>query len=186
MRSVPLLLARETSPDKNPNVTISRSGNYTIICSFKAALALPFASDHSAIYTDASKLPDSEGVGVGLAVTNRQQTIYTEKLNIGSSQIVYNGELEGVTRAIEYTSKIAQSGYKFRIFSDNQAGLYRLRKPSDKPGQSNQIRSIVAAKATVAKGANIKLYWSPGHTDIYGNELADFLAKRATKLAPSI
>lgn len=140
------------------------------------------------IYTDVSNIPgpENKGIGVGLTAINCGRTIYIEKFNMGTSQIVYNGELEGVTRAIEYTVEIAQPGYNFRIFSDNQAGLYRLRTPSDNPGQSCQIRAIDAAKTTLAKGANIRLYWSPGHTDIYGNELADFLAKRATKLEPSL
>ena len=59
------------------------------------------------IYTDASKLPDSEGVGVGLAVINRQRTTYIEKVNIGGSQTVYDGKLEGVIRVVEYISSIA-------------------------------------------------------------------------------
>lgn len=42
-----------------------------------------------------------------------------------------------------------------------------------------------AAKLAKSKGATISMNWVPGHTDVEGNELADSLAKAATKMAPS-
>jgi len=36
----------------------------------------------------------------------------------------------------------------------------------------------------IRKGASIAVNWVPGHTDVYGNELADSLAKAATQLPP--
>ena len=77
--------------------------------------------------------------------------------NIGLGQLVYNGELEGATLAIKYANSIATRGQDFQIYSDNQAGLYRLKTPSDNPGQDCQIRAITAAKQIVAKGATITL-----------------------------
>ena len=85
---------------------------------------------------------------------------------------------------MEFASLIAQPGQQFRVHSDNQAGLHRLRTPSDDPGQACQIRAIEAAQAIVDKGASISLNWVPGHTNIAGNELADSLAKKATTLEP--
>jgi hypothetical protein len=52
--------------------------------------------------------------------------------------------------------------------------------PSDKLGQSQQIRAIVATEAITAKGASVELAWVPGHKNILGNEAADKLAKQAT------
>lgn len=105
--------------------------------------------------------------------------------NLGKDQLVYNGELEGVTQAVEYANKTAKPGLTFNIYSDNQAGLWRLKTPSDNPGQSCQIRAINAAKQATAKGAKINLKWVPGHTDINGNDKADELAKLATSQHPS-
>ena len=99
--------------------------------------------------------------------------------------IVYNRELEGVTRAIEYASSVAKEGEVYNIYTDNQAVLLRLKTPSDNPGQSHQIRAIIASKATIAKGAKIVLNWVPGHTDIIRNEEADRLAKAATLIEPN-
>ncbi|EDN97547.1 hypothetical protein SS1G_12398 [Sclerotinia sclerotiorum 1980 UF-70] len=94
---------------------------------------------------------------------------HQETINIGVNQLVYN----------------AQPGNKFKIYSDNQAGLFRLKTPSDLPGQSCQIKAIKAAEAIQNKGAEISLNWVPGHTSVQGNELADSLAKEATKIPSS-
>jgi ribonuclease HI len=142
------------------------------------------------IYSDASAISDdkSTGVGVGLVVFNHRSNapkiVYRGMSNLGHSQLVYNGELEGTTQAIEYASHVAQPGQHFHIFSDNQAGLHRLRTPSDQPGQACQIRAIAATELCSRKGAKVSLNWVPGHTDVYGNELADSLAKEATTLTP--
>ena len=140
------------------------------------------------IYTDASFIPEenSKGVGVGLvALDHSQGIIHQEMLNLGESQLVYNRELEGTTRAIEFTSRVAKPGQIYYIYSDNQAGLYRLKTLSDNPGQACQIRASQAVELAKSKGASISINWVPGHTEVYGNELADSLAKAATKLLPS-
>src|ERR1700710_1175653 len=108
------------------------------------------------------------------------EPIYTEYWNIGDNSIVYNSELEAVTRALEYTSDIAKEEIHFNIFSNNQAGILRLKTPSDKPGQNCQIRSIITSKSIKLKKATIDLIWVPGHTDIIGNKKANKLAKLAT------
>jgi hypothetical protein len=54
------------------------------------------------IYTDASSMEEGKGIGVGVIVYDHSDwdktKVYQENLNIGPSQLVYNGELEGVTR----------------------------------------------------------------------------------------
>jgi hypothetical protein len=103
------------------------------------------------LYTDASAncFPESRAIGVGLAVIKQGRTIHQLQQNLGDVQLVYNGELLGATLAIEYASQIAQPGQHFKIYSDNQAGLYRLATTSDNPGQAYQIRAIQAAKQIV-------------------------------------
>jgi hypothetical protein len=77
----------------------------------------------TSIYTDASYIPsESQGIGVGLAViTAQNQTVHTQVSNIGLNQLVYNGELEGITQAIEYASSVARPGESFKVYSDNRA-----------------------------------------------------------------
>ena len=44
---------------------------------------------------------------------------YRESQNIGASTIIYNKELEGITRAIKYTSNKAKRGELFNIYINN-------------------------------------------------------------------
>jgi len=138
------------------------------------------------IYTDASYIPRPESTGIGIGLAMYQHTAsgnklkYQKSANIGSSQLVYNGELEGITLAAEYASKIARPNQEIAIYADNQAALLRLKTPSDRPGQACQIRTSTAINAANEKGATVHLNWVLGHEDIPGNELADALAKSAT------
>ena len=114
---------------------------------------------------------------------NRGHELYQETINIGKGQIVYNGELEAITRGFEYAATVASSFKDIYIHADNQAAIYRIKTPSDKPGQIWQLRCLRAAKKVQDAGASIALHWVPGHTDIPGNEKADTLAKEAAKLS---
>ena len=140
------------------------------------------------IYTGASAIPNgnSTGMGVGLvAIDSLDHQIHQSQSNLGTSQLVYNGELEAIAQAVEHASSMAQPGQIFQIYSDNPSAIHRLANFSDQPGQEYQIRAILAAELAINKGAVISINWVPGHTDIPGNELADSLAKEATKLVPA-
>jgi ribonuclease HI len=144
------------------------------------------------MYSDASMIPTTESTGIGIGFIALQydnqgqpSTIHRNIDNIGQSQLVYNGELEGITQAIEYASTIAQPGQNYNIYADNQAALNRLKSANDNPGQSQQIRANEATLNAIEKGATIALNWVSGHTDIYGNDQADKLAKLATTIEPS-
>jgi hypothetical protein len=92
------------------------------------------------IYIDGSQTKKGLEVGLGLIVYSYETPYilviakYRESQNIGASTIVYNRELEGVTRAIKYTSSKVKRGELFNIFIDNQASLLRLKTPSNKLG----------------------------------------------------
>jgi ribonuclease HI len=152
-----------------------------------------FGPNTLVLYTDGSKLidKDTKGIGIGVVVfdysISHSIPIHQYTLNIGLDQEVYNGELEGITSAIEYASSIVLPGVDIIIYSDNQASLKRLSTISNQPGQACQARAIQSTKDALAKGAkSIQLKWVPGHMDILGNELADKLAKQATKIQPII
>jgi hypothetical protein len=71
---------------------------------------------------------DCKGVGVGLVVLSYDRgsarVVHKSMTNLGDSHLVYNGELEGTTQAIEYVSRAAKPGQSYHIYSDNQAGLH--------------------------------------------------------------
>ena len=47
------------------------------------------------------------------------KVLYKGMTNIGEDQIVYNGELEGLTEAIELASIRAKPNDRFLLFGDN-------------------------------------------------------------------
>jgi len=173
-------------------VNISKQPKEEAAKEHNSLIKLRQADYYIAIYTDASVIKRGRGVGVGycsyysslcpIALGYSKHSQNTT--NLGQDQLVYNGELEGVTMAAEYASRVAYPGLHIDIFSDNQAGLWRLKTLSDNPGQSHQIRVRKAAKTAKHKGATIALNWVPGHIDVLGNELADLLAKSATANTP--
>jgi hypothetical protein len=77
------------------------------------------------IYINRSQTEKGLRVGLGLIVYSHETSYipviakYRESQNIEASTIVYNRELEGVTRAIKYTSSKAKRGKLFNIFIDN-------------------------------------------------------------------
>ena len=56
-------------------------------------------------------------------------------MNIGSKQLVYNGELEAIAKASKVVKSITKKDYTYKVYADNQASLYKLTNPSDQPGQ---------------------------------------------------
>ena len=137
------------------------------------------------IYTDASLMAESTGVGLGFVATGScSRTQHQFQTNIGPGVLVYNGELEAIVLAMEYASQHALPGHSYQVFSDNQAALHRLKQPSDNPGQACQLRALAAGKIIQGKNSTINLNWIPGHLSIEGNEMADRLAKAASCLPP--
>ncbi|EMD70252.1 hypothetical protein COCSADRAFT_77869 [Bipolaris sorokiniana ND90Pr] len=59
------------------------------------------------IYSDASATSKGKGIGVGVAFYKGASLIAQEKVNIGYNQLVYNGELEGITLGLEKAIDLA-------------------------------------------------------------------------------
>ena len=66
-------------------------------------------------------MPKEIGVGSSFVIYENipEIPIFTDQWNLGDQQLVYNGELDAITTAVEYASKIATLGDHFNIYSDN-------------------------------------------------------------------
>jgi ribonuclease HI len=139
------------------------------------------------IYTDTSFGTEGcRGIGVGLyAFASPSPNINFQQLtNLGNSQLVYDGEFEGIAQAIEFANSNSKPNRHFRVFSDNRGALLRLQTLSDALSQVYQLRILRAAKGVRAKGASLDLNWVPGYQGISGNEKVDHLAKKASLKDP--
>jgi hypothetical protein len=77
------------------------------------------------IYIDGSQTKKGLKVGLGLIVYSHETSYipviakYRESQNIEASTIIYNRELEDITRAIKYTSSKVKKRELFNIFINN-------------------------------------------------------------------
>lgn len=93
---------------------------------------------------------------------------------MGAQSSSIDAELQALVRAVEICALDAREGTSFRIFTDSQAAMYRLRCDRPGLGQSLARRAIRIAKLGIyERGADVRIMWVPGHHGIPGNELAD-------------
>ena len=77
------------------------------------------------IYIDRSQTQKGIGIGLGLVVYSHETSYipvvakYRESQNIEASAIVYNRELEGITRAIKYANNKVKRGELYNIYINN-------------------------------------------------------------------
>jgi hypothetical protein len=91
-----------------------------------------------AIYSDASSVEDGAGTRVRLAAFDYAQSareVFSRTLNTGKGQIVYNGELEGITQAFEYAARVAHSSRKFEYMQTT-----KLLSTDYRPPQTIQLK----------------------------------------------
>ena len=170
----------------NYKVTVSKKSKEEEAIAHADYILSRSGDNFTAIYSDASQHDKGIGIGVGVvAYSSTHEETFSQKTNIGCSQLVYNGELEGIAQAFEHAATVAQEGQEIYVYADNQAAIYRLNNLSDNPGQQWLLRCIRAAKRITTKKASIHLQWAPGHNDVKGNEKADTLAKEAAKERPT-
>ena len=134
------------------------------------------------LWTDGSKLLESEATGLGVA-WKRGSKWLGKGLALGKGKEVFDAETHAITKALE----IAQKEYRINsyntitIFSDSQKAIKRVKDDSLGPGQDLARQAIATADWLAQKGIEISIKWVPGHANIEGNERADYLAKKAAE-----
>ncbi len=137
----------------------------------------PEEKDKVYIYTDGSKTKD--GVGYGYCIKE------TDKLIQGSQRLkdensVFQAELLAIRDAAEEASKRYKNSCII-IRSDSQSALMALK--ADKGNRNSVVQTVVKLNK-LANNNKVILEWVHSHKEDtpIGNEIADGLAKEATKL----
>ena len=135
-------------------------------------------------FADGSARNDFLGIGVQwggalqwLAVS---RTISSPKtLDSHAAELV---AIDCAVSQLLYSVQRGGTGPPITIFSDSLGALQALRNPCPKSGQFlvTQI-TLKVYQINISNRTNVALEWSPGHSHIPGNEMAQNLAQHATK-----
>ena len=121
------------------------------------------------IFTDGSKSKDRVGIG-----------IFSEQLDLKLSHTLPNycsviqAEIMAIKTAVQWIQYMDISNKDIRIFTDSKAALSSL---SGVYTTSKIVRECRMSLEEIASHSNVTLTWVPGHRDIYGNCVADSLAR---------
>ncbi|PJE77995.1 hypothetical protein CI610_03074 [invertebrate metagenome] len=126
-------------------------------------------------YTDGSKNPDSNRVGLG--IYNNTYKV-KKSLRLSDRASVYTAELMAIQIALIGVKKNHTKFDKVVILSDSLSSLQSLiTGNSSRPKLLNAIHYMISEIDQL--GIDLQFEWIPSHVDIPGNEVADQLAKEA-------
>lgn len=130
------------------------------------------------IFTDASKSPGGECVGVAIYYV---QYKLIEKIKMPPESSVFTGECFALLKAVELILLLKLD--KSIIFSDSKSALQTINKFPFKMKPFYPVVFEIRSKLheCVVRGYSVIFAWVPSHCGIMGNEKADQLAKEAVQ-----
>ena len=131
------------------------------------------------IFTDGSKA--SGNTGAGFCVIKGTQEYHRVSYQLGKLATVYQCELFALHMASIWINENIGTTSIINLFSDSQASLLALTSTSI---SSRLVLDIADQLNTLGTSHKVELRWVPGHEGVYGNELADELAREGSSSTP--
>ncbi|GBM30703.1 hypothetical protein AVEN_259569-1 [Araneus ventricosus] len=122
------------------------------------------------IFTDGSKIDDK--VGCAFVHYYNKMELQFQQYKLDDANTVYMAEVTAIQRAIDYV--IASGLVNVGIVTDSRSTLQILESVIDRRAIIVDIKTKLQTYRN-----NILLYWVKAHTEQWGNERADFLARSA-------
>ena len=140
-------------------------------------------------FTDGSCLPNPGPCGAGAVIYHLNGQEECIKRPVTAYGSILLGELVAILLVTEYltTNNSHIQNRHIRIFSDSQTavGIITLNWVSD-----HYLDVIKKIKENISslesKGWNLEIVWTPGHSEVQGNDVADRLAKEAAMEAKEL
>lgn len=129
---------------------------------------------HAHIYTDGSYNPSDSISSFGIFVPKFEISIKGRLPNFCN---IFYSELYAIYRSLLF---IETHDFKhWIIISDSLSALKSLSKFNKYEASTNELHILIKNKffSLIRDNYNISLTWSPGHSNIHGNEKADEIAK---------
>ena len=183
-------------PPWQPNfpgtITISNNSKENTSKMIKAQLHKGSLKHTLRLFTDGSLLstpPIPAKVATAAFLLQYRNIDIRRSYNLGHQVEVFDAELIAIGIGLSHTYRLLSKNThlqpsKLLIFVDNQAAIYRLRQHYGHPNARqafNTAQEIKRLRPTM----HLEVIWCPSHCGIYGNEIADQLAKAAAKQKPS-
>lgn len=135
------------------------------------------------VYTDGSGYEGQIGASAVLIRSDRAPSSLRYHLGTDKQQIVFGGEGVGVLLGLELLrlEKTLRRVKHVQISLDNQPVIQALQNPKPRAGNYiiKLIRSTARRLLNAHKHLRLTIRWTPGHSDVEGNEYADRQAKDA-------
>jgi ribonuclease HI len=137
-------------------------------------------------YTDGSQLTSDTGAGYYIphGLPHPMRAI----IPMGTTSEVFDAELKAISECLTSCHKyILQYRLWYcliHLFTDNQSTILHASKSDRGPSQETTLDILHTIGDLLDRAIPVTLHWVPGHTDIAGNEEADYLAKIATSQSP--
>ena len=94
---------------------------------------------------------------------------------------IFTAELFAIMMALEFFNDLPALPTKIVILSDSKSALMALKNQSSRERVDLIYEIVYLIHQLIVRGCYISLMWVPGHSCLYGNEMADHCAKEAAR-----
>ncbi|KAL1443135.1 hypothetical protein MTO96_046101 [Rhipicephalus appendiculatus] len=129
------------------------------------------------VFTDGSYANRAAGAAY-VAFGVRSSVIHVGRFRLKRATSAYAAEVLGLVEALKHVLA-ARYTLPVAIYTDCLSLLQAITSPRNTEPHILEIRRLITAARQVT---TLSLYHVPGHAGIFGNEVADFLAQRASRL----
>lgn len=133
-------------------------------------------------YTDGSKKNDKNAAGACRVADNR--VLSAKNWFLGTGLEIMDSELVAIQKTLANVTCTGATEAIY-VFVDSQAAIKRLQKHSLTGGQETVAKIAKDCQSLHEKGISVHLHWVPSHRNIFGNEMADRLAKAGLGRKPT-
>ena len=132
------------------------------------------------IYTDGSKSKD--GVGAGFAILHNGQIVRQLQYKLDDRCSNNQAEQLAILKALEKTPEVQltlNAPKTIALYTDSKITLYSIQNSRNHNNLIEKIRKTISKLSS--NHWTVAISWIEAHIGIYGNELADHLAKQAAR-----